>query len=260
MFRPCLGVLSLLLMVSVRLVWGETTINKAVNGSVTFNLMYYAGATEITWKFGQDKLAELDNAGQNHFYPPMDNGRASATFDPGSLTINQLQKEDSNTYTAEIQVGRETHTDTFTLKVFDVVQRPNVTCTQEKETNSLVLHCHSPGNVQYQWQNSSGFVSAQQNLTVTDPSVYTDGNLTCHAQNPGSSKFTSFLLSSCVQEEKGHRTHIIMILLFVCVVIVIVSGIILYKKGKFFHRAEQPKPEGQNLNSPETLNAEDMSP
>ncbi|XP_018101246.1 lymphocyte function-associated antigen 3 [Xenopus laevis] len=265
MLRSCLKVL--LLIVSLRVGRGQEIINKAVHESVTFNLNSLDGVTEITWKFGQDKFAELDDITEPNFYRLRD--RANATFSPGSLTINRLQKEDTGTYTAEIQVGRKTITVTFILKVYDAVQRPHVICTRGEDPNTLVLHCHSPGVVKYQWRDSSdNIVSDKQNFTVTDPSVDKNGNVTCDAHNPGSSKSNFILFSSCDQEEKSNTFHFIS----VGVALLLLFGIgivlwILYKKGiltkKCFNRGEEPETKGEEteqLNSPGSHNGENKSP
>ncbi|KAE8620919.1 hypothetical protein XENTR_v10004615 [Xenopus tropicalis] len=225
MLWRCREVVSLLLFV-VSIVRCQVTIPKAVNESVTFTLLPYDGATEITWKIGPDKLAEIDETNKPYFYRLGD--KAAATFSPGSLTINRLEKKDSGTYTAEVQVGRQTHTQTFQLAVYDAVLEPNVTCTEGEEPNTIDLRCFSPGDGTYQWRNGtrsgSGPVlvlSEQQNHTITKANAY--GVVTCVVTNPASSKNRSLPLSSCVKETSS-RTHIVIVI--VLLVIGIVIGII----------------------------------
>ncbi|KAG2456287.1 LFA3 protein, partial [Polypterus senegalus] len=71
-----------------------------INGTVTFELKLDEIPKEITWKFYEDKVCEIDSTSDVCFLSY--NGRANINKDNGSLTISNLQNNDTGKYTAEI--------------------------------------------------------------------------------------------------------------------------------------------------------------
>ncbi|XP_075436703.1 uncharacterized protein LOC142473347 isoform X5 [Ascaphus truei] len=195
---PALCLLLLVLSVQSR-AQPVTQILGIIGGRVTFRPVYTGEASEIIWKFGIDKVVDLEEGETPHFYVLGD--RAEAYFPSGNLTITSLVPTDSGDYTAEFTVeGGKIATCLFNLQVLAAVSQPEVSCTRT-DTDNVTLSCAitpSPTDVTYRWEDSHG-------VTVSLGPTYThryDGKnkneeMTCIVSNSVSENKAPLRLTSC---------------------------------------------------------------
>ncbi|KAK2868484.1 hypothetical protein Q7C36_000355 [Tachysurus vachellii] len=166
-----------------------------------------------------------------------------------SLTLKNLQKNDSGIYEAKALGDRIVTVATYQLKVLDPVEKPvftaslqsndtcNVTLTCEAQKLSVTSHCHND-NCDMMEKKISGDTFPLLSLYVSKSFII------CNHSNPVSWKNTTMEIKHVKQlcpnkepkpeETSGHMTNMIIIISVISVVIVLVIAfiVIFFQKNK----------------------------
>ncbi|XP_053561723.1 lymphocyte function-associated antigen 3 isoform X4 [Bombina bombina] len=236
--------LSLLFLLALVYTAESNQFNELVGGSVTFRADHGNTATEITWKKGDDKLADVESNIAPYFYILGD--RASADLSSGTLTIRNLIVSDSAMYTAEVLIHGQYDKRHFKLTVFDAVPQPNGTCTRNQE--NVTLHCTfppSPSTI-VTLQNSSNITVC--NTTTCTITMATEGDVTCYVRNPVSKK--NFTLHCPAPDadilERSHITIAVVVVVLTLIVLAVVAVLFWIKKRNRGKKNENPEDPQQN--------------
>ncbi|XP_041128358.1 uncharacterized protein LOC121328005 isoform X4 [Polyodon spathula] len=122
---------------------------------------------EITWKLGDNKIAEYDLFKTILYYGDFKN-QTELNITSGCLKMNNITDRWDGLYTAELQINEQLQYLKFKLKVYRPVSKPHVTCTV---TDSIVtLLCEgdeSLGN-HYRWEDRENKALLEgKNLTLS---------------------------------------------------------------------------------------------
>nr|XP_054509186.1 T-lymphocyte surface antigen Ly-9-like [Agelaius phoeniceus] len=164
-----------------------------LGGSVTFHIQSAHGRTAL-WFFGNEAIVSVafKNPRQVIFHKDKFETRFAVSENGLALTISQLRMEDAGTYSVTIGDKRST----FTLRVFEELAEPTVTCEAQNCSGgscSSSLHCSAPGaglgNVSYTWRvGDRTWDGSSVVLLVNETAQEEPEPLTCTAQNPVSSR------------------------------------------------------------------------
>ncbi|XP_041128356.1 uncharacterized protein LOC121328005 isoform X3 [Polyodon spathula] len=201
---------------------------------------------EITWKLGDNKIAEYDLFKTILYYGDFKN-QTELNITSGCLKMNNITDRWDGLYTAELQINEQLQYLKFKLKVYRPVSKPHVTCTV---TDSIVtLLCEgdeSLGN-HYRWEDRENKALLEgKNLTLSKEE---NDNIeyTCIFSNI-KSEARSDPVKNCFVTVLGGRSHVWV--LIPVVVALIVCGYkysqskdsMLHKTNKCDKRDSEHKP------------------
>ncbi|XP_030059741.1 lymphocyte function-associated antigen 3 isoform X2 [Microcaecilia unicolor] len=197
---------------------------------------------EIVWKKGVNKVAELEN-GKLHVYPAY-KARFKVDNSSGKLTITNLMEEDAGDYYADILISKDNRyqTEKFPLRVFPPLNKPSVTCREEKGFVILTCNATSSASEEYTWKHSNGEVVSttdiyqllddNKTLNISLAKEHPEKSMVCVVKSPASEKTESIFISECLTKPTPSLKIGLAVSLTLIVIAALVVGV-LYYKGYF---------------------------
>ncbi|NXA38204.1 LFA3 protein, partial [Eudromia elegans] len=164
----------------------------------TFPVKINETLVEIIWTKNKDKIAEWEEQSQPVYFPSLRN-RGSLNNETGSLTIFNLEKNDTATYALEyLPFDENNPVLTFILTVLDPPSEPTISCNVSDD--HLVLTCAADfkGPLAYSWDFSSITDYKQwQNVVFLRKNVDPSEKVTCFVEVSQTAKRSEFSLAEC---------------------------------------------------------------
>ncbi|NWJ02781.1 LFA3 protein, partial [Crypturellus undulatus] len=165
----------------------------------TFPVKINKKLVEIIWMKNRDKVAEWEEQSQAVYFTSLKN-RGSLNNETGSLTIFNLEKNDTATYVLEYLPFDENNLRlTFILTVLDPPSEPTISCNVSDD--SLVLTCAADfkGPLTYTWDFGSitDYKQQQQNIVFLKKNVDASEKVMCFIEVSQTAKSSEFSLTEC---------------------------------------------------------------
>ncbi|XP_039599742.1 sporozoite surface protein 2-like isoform X50 [Polypterus senegalus] len=209
-----------------------------INGTVTFELKLDEIPKEITWKFYEDKVCEIDSTSDVCFLSY--NGRANINKDNGSLTISNLQNNDTGKYTAEIHQTTVKEF-TFELEVLGKVSRPNITCNGSEYQATLFCETSGDKYTTLKWDQDEQSVPASHGQISLAIVKRRGSHYTCISSNRVSKAINVFAPEECFL--KCCHSHIGLIPAVIFMILIPVTAYGLFKALSKRRKEETPEAE-----------------
>ncbi|KGL76631.1 Lymphocyte function-associated antigen 3, partial [Tinamus guttatus] len=164
----------------------------------TFPVKINKSLVEIIWKKNKDKVAEWDEQSQAVYFTSLKN-RGSLNNETGSLTIFNLEENDTATYVLEYLPFDENSVSlTFILTVLDPPSEPTISCNVSDD--NLVLMCAADFKrpLTYSWDfGRITDYKQQQNVVFLKKNVDVSEKVTCLIEVSQTAKSSEFSLAEC---------------------------------------------------------------
>ncbi|MGH0157603.1 UNVERIFIED_CONTAM: hypothetical protein FKN15_033965 [Acipenser sinensis] len=121
---------------------------------------------EITWKLGNNKIAEYDLFKVKAYYGDFKE-QSELNIKNGCLKIINITDRRDGLYTAELQIGGKLQYHVFKLKVYRPVSKPTVTCSVTDSNVTLLCEGDESLGDHYRWEGHENQV-----LHVTNEGKY----------------------------------------------------------------------------------------
>ncbi|XP_054126140.1 uncharacterized protein LOC128933242 [Melozone crissalis] len=199
--------LTSLLCLSLLLAHGyQKEIIGIMGENFTFPVQIDQKTVDIVWKKNKHKVAEWEDQNKLTYYSPL-RGR-SVLMENGSLTIVNLEKDDTGTYELVYwdSVDSEEHSLNFELVVLDSLPKPEINCSTSDD--ELVLNCTAnfQASLNYTWKLSNNpHRYRNQELSVPLKNVDITSNATCIIKYSQTERSSEISLIQCLPEEKGNK-------------------------------------------------------
>ncbi|XP_039599744.1 uncharacterized protein DDB_G0287625-like isoform X2 [Polypterus senegalus] len=193
------------------------------NGMVIMSPDFPGNMDEITWKFKEDKVAELN--GDSIEYYGIFKNKVILYKNNGSLELKNLQAQDSGKYEVEIVQNGHIKNDIFDLRVIDPVPKPVIECNVTND--HVMLTCKTEMNLltRLHW---NGTDIKNQEITANPLELEKrddNAEFTCTASNPASEmKSDIFLIKDC--NDESNLLNAAMLAVVVVVLILLLLSII----------------------------------
>ncbi|XP_051781639.1 uncharacterized protein LOC114650837 isoform X2 [Erpetoichthys calabaricus] len=213
------------------------------NGMVIMSPDFPGNMDEITWKFKEDKVAELN--GDNIEYYGIFKSKVILYKNNGSLELKNLQAQDSGTYEVEIVQNGRINNDMFNLRVIDPVPKPVIECNVTNEHVMLTCKTEINSLTRLQWNGTD--IKNQENTANPLVLEKRDDNaeFTCTASNPVSEmKSDIFLIKDCNGESNLLNVALLAVVVVVLILLllsIIAIGLYFYLKNKVSNDTKQDK-------------------
>ncbi|XP_031439272.1 uncharacterized protein LOC105913049 [Clupea harengus] len=170
------------------------TINAATNGIVTIQPLVEGEIEDILWKHKGNKMVEWDNTAVIVREYLTFKGRIKLDVKTGDVTIQNLTKDDSGLYYAEVIIRGKLIIRNHNVEVTDPVTTAKVTCL-----SNTTLHCEAEGDsLDYSWFGP-GLQTAEMR-GQTGPQISKenqDSVYSCVVNNPVSDSSVTYHASDC---------------------------------------------------------------
>ncbi|KAK6485595.1 hypothetical protein HHUSO_G11416 [Huso huso] len=185
---------------------------------------------DITWKLGNNKIAEYDSFKTTTYYGDFKK-ETELNITSGCLKMNNITDRRDGLYTAELQIGGKLQDHKFKLKVYRPVSRPNVTCSVTDSNVTLLCEGDESLGDQYRWEVLENQVrrgtTNGKNLTFSKEENH-NIEYTCIFSNLKSEERSDPIKNCFVP---GGRFHILVLILVLLAVAVLagLAGLIVWR-------------------------------
>ncbi|NXJ03119.1 LFA3 protein, partial [Psophia crepitans] len=168
-----------------------------VGENLTFPVKIDQKITEIIWTKNRDKVAEWEGQNEPTYFTSLHN-RGLLNKENGSLTIYNLESNDSGTYKLQYLDSVKNHERTFILTVLPPPSEPKISCNSSGD--SLVLNCTADFQkpLYYSWKLNDRSSSIQtQEVSIPKNEIDASYKATCSVKFSQTEKSFEISLTQC---------------------------------------------------------------
>ncbi|KAG5851551.1 hypothetical protein ANANG_G00052880 [Anguilla anguilla] len=151
------------------------------NGNFTLQPNVQSPPEDILWRWNENKVVEFyqkEMVDYGQF-----KGRTTLDLTTGALTLTHLTEADSGEYVGELQIKGELVHHRQTVKVFDAVGKPAVTCQVNGSSVTLLCSGGDRPSTQYRWEGPAIEPQPGSQLKI-EAAESSDAIYTCVLHNP----------------------------------------------------------------------------
>ncbi|XP_041115244.1 uncharacterized protein LOC121320728 [Polyodon spathula] len=223
MLRRTLRV-SLCILLLVQHITGEIkNIDGLQNDDIVLCPVFNGKLEEISWKLGNNKVAEYDSFKTIMYYGDFKN-QMELNIENGCLTMNNITDKWDGLYTAEVQINELLQYWKFKIKVYRRVSKPNVICTVNDSNVTLLCEGDESLGNHYRWEdreNNRG-ISEEKNVTFSKEENRNIEYI-CIFSNPKSEERSDPVKNCFVPGGRSHILVLILVLLAVLVALILLG-------------------------------------
>ncbi|XP_064185832.1 lymphocyte function-associated antigen 3-like [Anguilla rostrata] len=185
-----------LFFILANFIFGDVTpeIIAQSNGNFTLQPRVQGPLEEILWRWNNHKVVEFDQKEVVEYR--QFKGRTILDLTTGALTLTRLTEADSGEYVGELQIKGTLVEYRQTVKVFDAVGKPAVTCQVNGPSVTLLCSGGNRPSTQYRWEGLAIEPQPGSQLKI-EAAESSDAIYTCVLHNPVGESRTDFPVKSC---------------------------------------------------------------
>ncbi|XP_067402118.1 lymphocyte function-associated antigen 3 isoform X2 [Emydura macquarii macquarii] len=212
-----------------------------VGEDFTFSPKVNKTITEITWKKGKNKVAELEGGRLPEYFPPLDKGRGVLDGSSGNLTIRNVNVNDAAEYEAQVLAAGSNQLQ-ITKFVLEVLDPPSLelNCSVTNDQISISCESHFSKKVTYSWNHAGKgeVIKADGSVVQFEKNADLPEQVVCTIEVSKTKISSSISLSACPQESsesltRGRAGIIAFVVIVFLLLIMIALLCTAWKKGWF---------------------------
>ncbi|XP_064175913.1 lymphocyte function-associated antigen 3-like [Anguilla rostrata] len=212
------------------------------NGNFTLQPNVQSPPEDILWRWNENKVVEFYQkkvVDYGRF-----KGRTMLDLTTGALTLTHLTEADSGEYVGELQIKGELVHYRQTVKVFDAVGKPAVTCQVNGPSVTLLCSGGDRPSIQYRWEGPAIQPQPGSQLKI-EAAESSDAIYTCVLHNPVGESRTVLPVKSCFPAP-GSASVVISVVLVLLLIFIIVGLLLFYYKKFYRKRQNEEDMEAQS--------------
>ncbi|KAK1167896.1 hypothetical protein AOXY_G10687 [Acipenser oxyrinchus oxyrinchus] len=151
MLRRTLLHVSLCILLAQHITGETQNIDGLQNEDIVLCPTFSGELEDITWKLGNNKVAEYDSFKVTTYYGYFKK-ETELNIKSGCLKMNNITNRRDGLYTAELQIGGQLQYHEFKLKVYRPVSKPNVACSVTDSNVTLLCEGDESLGDHYRWE------------------------------------------------------------------------------------------------------------